>query len=195
MSLAGVSVSFDVPARKLSLPGRIHFVSDGQINVQIPWELQGLNSASMKVSIGVSSSALWDVPLNDYSPAFFEYAEASSGRTLAAGLDENYKLIGTGNAVRRGGVAQLYVNGLGPVDNQPPSGEPSPASPLARTRIMPTVTIGGREATVSFSGLAPYFVGLYQVNVTVPADTPTGIQPIVISSNGVVSKTANLPIL
>ncbi|MDP2999093.1 MAG: S8 family serine peptidase [Bryobacterales bacterium] len=194
LSLAGVSVSFDVPARKLSLPGRIHFVSDGQINVQIPWELQGLNSAIMKVSIGESSSALWDVPLNDYSPAFFEYAEASSGRSLAAGLDESYRLIGTGNAVRRGGIAQLYVNGLGPVDNPPPSGEPSPVSPLARTRLMPTVTVGGREAQVSFSGLAPYFVGLYQLNVTVPADTPAGIQPIVISSNGVVSKTANLPI-
>ena len=194
LSLAGVSVSFDVPARKLSLAGRISYVSDGQINLQVPWELQGLNSAIMKVSIGESSSALWDVPLNDYSPAFFEYAEASSGRTLAAGLDENYKLIGTGNAVRRGRVAQLYVNGLGPVDNPPPSGEPSPASPLARTRIMPTVTIGGREAQVSFSGLAPYFVGLYQVNVTVPAEAPAGIQPIVISSNGVVSKTASLPI-
>jgi len=194
LSLAGVSVSFDVPARKLSLPGRISYVSDGQINLQVPWELQGLNSAIMKVSIGESSSALWDVPLNDYSPAFFEYTEPSSGRSLVAGLDENNKLIGTGNAVRRGRPAQLYVNGLGPVDNPPPSGEPSPASPLARTRMMPTVTIGGREAQVSFSGLAPYFVGLYQVNVTVPAEAPAGIQPIVISSNGVVSKTASLPI-
>jgi uncharacterized protein (TIGR03437 family) len=134
------------------------------------------------------------VPLNDYSPAFFEYTEASSGRMLAAGLDQDNKLIGTGNAVRRGRIAQLYANGLGPVDNPPPSGEPSPVSPLARTRIMPTVTIGGREAQVSFSGLAPYFVGLYQVNVTVPAEAPAGIQPIVISSNGVVSKTASLPI-
>lgn len=194
LSLAGVSVSFDVPARKLSLPGRISYVSDGQINLQVPWELQGLNSAIMKVSIGESSSALWDVPLNDYSPAFFEYPEAASGRMLAAGLDEDNRLIGTGNAVRRGRIAQLYANGLGPVDNPPPSGEPSPVSPLARTRTMPTVTIGGREAQVSFSGLAPYFVGLYQVNVTVPAEAPAGIQPIVISSNGVVSKTTSLPI-
>jgi uncharacterized protein (TIGR03437 family) len=194
LSLAGVSVSFDVPARSLSLPGRIHFVSDGQINVQVPWELQGVNTAILKVSIGNSSSALYDVPLNDYSPAFFEYTEPSSGRQLVAGLDENYKLIGTGNAARRGGVAQLYVNGLGPLDTTPVSGEPSPANPLARTRVTPSVTIGGRPAQVSFSGLAPYFVGLYQVNVTIPADAPTGIQSIVISSNEVVSKTGNLPI-
>jgi uncharacterized protein (TIGR03437 family) len=56
------------------------------------------------------------------------------------------------------------------------------------------VTVGGRDASVGFSGLAPYIVGLYQLNVTIPADAPTGIQPIVISVNGVVSKTANLPI-
>jgi uncharacterized protein (TIGR03437 family) len=194
LALAGVSVSFDVPARKLSLAGRIHFVSDGQINVQVPWELQGLNTAMMKVSIGDFSSALYEVPLNDYSPAFFEYTEPASGRQLVDALDGNYRLIGTGNAVQRGGVVQLYVNGLGPVDNTPPTGEPSPASPLARTRVTPTVTIGGRPAQVTFSGLAPNFVGLYQVNVTVPADTPTGLQTIVISANGVVSKTGVLPI-
>ncbi|MBI4873850.1 MAG: S8 family serine peptidase [Acidobacteria bacterium] len=195
LSLAGVSVSFDVPARKLSLAGRLHFVSDRQINVQIPWELQGLNSATMKVSIGDSSSALFDVPLNDYSPAFFEYTEPSSGRLLAAALDANYQLVGSANAARRGQVVQLYVNGLGPVDNPPPSGEPSPANPLARTKTTPAVTVGGRDAAVEFSGLAPYFVGLYQVNVTIPSDAPAGLQTLVISSNGIVSKTASLPIL
>lgn len=194
LSLAGVSVSFDVPARGLSLPGRLHFVSDGQINVQIPWELQGLNTATMKVSIGDSSSALYSVPLNDYSPALFEYTEPATSRSLAAALDENYALIGPSNAARRGRVIQLYANGLGPVDNTPATGEASPANPLARTRVTPTVTIGGRDAPVAFSGLAPNYVGLYQLNVTVPTDAPVGIQPVVISANGVVSKSVNLPI-
>ena len=194
LSLAGVSVSFDVPSQGLSLPGRLHFVSDGQVNVQVPWELQGLNAAQMKVSIGDSSSSLYTVPLADYSPAFFEYTEPSSGRLLVAALDENYALVGTGNALGRGRVAQLYVNGLGPVDNQPPTGEIAPAQPLARTRTTPTVTVGGRPATVLFSGLAPYNVGLYQVNIVVPPDAPSGIQPVAITAGGVTSKAGNLPI-
>jgi len=194
LSLAGVSVSFDVPSKGLSLPGRLHFVSDGQVNVQVPWELQGLNAAQMKVSIGDSSSSLYTVPLADYSPAFFEYTEPSSGRLLVAALDENYALVGTGNALGRGRVAQLYVNGLGPVDNQPPTGEIAPAQPLARTRTTPTVTVGGRPATVLFSGLAPYNVGLYQVNIVVPPDAPSGIQPVAITAGGVTSKAGNLPI-
>ena len=48
ISLAGVSVSFDSDANKISVPGRIHFVSAQQVNVQIPWEVQGLTTVSMK---------------------------------------------------------------------------------------------------------------------------------------------------
>ena len=87
LALSGVSVSFDVPSQNLSLPARIHFVSDGQINVQVPWELRGATSAVVKVSIGDTSSDLVTVPINDYAPAVFEYPEPSSGRTLAAVLD------------------------------------------------------------------------------------------------------------
>ncbi len=195
LSLARVSVSFDVPAKNLSLAGRLHFVTDSQVNVQVPWELQGLNTAWIKVSIGYeSSSSVYTLPLADYSPAFFEYTEPASGRLLIAALDEDFKLVHTGNAARRGRVVQLYANGLGPVDNQPPTGEITPAQPLARTRVNPDVTVGGRPASVQFSGLAPYIVGLYQINIVVPSDAPTGLQPVVISAGGVDSKAANLPI-
>jgi uncharacterized protein (TIGR03437 family) len=133
------------------------------------------------------------VPLADYSPAFFEYRD-STGRQLIAALDENYRLIDSNNPARRGRPVQLYGNGLGPVDNQPATGEVSPAQPLARVRVTPTVTVGGRPAEVQFCGLAPYNVGLYQMNVVVPADVATGMQAVVVTANGVVSKTANLPI-
>jgi uncharacterized protein (TIGR03437 family) len=189
-SLAGVSVSFDVPGR-FSLPGRLHFVSENQINVQIPWELQGQTSVQMKVSIGNYSSALYTVPLNDFSPGLFEYTESSSGRVLAAALDTNFAVLGTANPVRRGQVIQLFANGLGPVDRQQVSGEPASAEPLARTSVTPTVTIGGRPAEVAFSGLAPGLVSLYQVNAVVPADAPSGVQPVVIRINGIDSKAVN----
>ena len=194
LSLANVSVGFDVPERMVSYPGRIHFVSAGQINVQVPWELQGLSQVSMKVSFGDYSSSIYTVKLNDYSPAMFEYAEASSGRTLAAALDGGFKLIGSSNPVARGGVAQVYANAIGPVDNTPASGEPTPSERLSQCRVLPTVTIGGRNAKVLFCGLAPFNVGLYQLNVEIPSDAPTGAQPIVITSSGVSSKSSLLPI-
>lgn len=194
LSLAQVSVGFDVPGRRVSYPGRIHFVSPGQINVQVPWELAGEASADMKVSIGDFSSATIRVALNDYSPAVFEYTDPGSGRLLTAALDQSFGLVTAANAVRRGSVVQIYANGIGPVDNRPPSGDPAGAQPLSSCRVNPEVTIGGRTAPVLFCGLAPGFVGLYQINATVPADAPAGLQPLVLRVGGVTSKTASLPV-
>ncbi len=194
LSLAGVSVSFDAPQQKLSLPGRLHFVSPEQVNVQVPWELQGLNSVLIKVSIGNISSAVYTLPLADYSPAFFEYQEAPGRRLIAAQDHPHYRLITSRNPARRGEVVHLYANGLGPVDPTPVTGEPASAQPLSWTRVKPKVTIGGKEARVLFHGLTPGVVALYQLDVVVPEDAPTGLREVTITIGGVTSKAALLPI-
>ena len=86
------------------------------------------------------------------------------------------------------------MNGLGEVDHTPVSGDPTPSQPLASTRAIPRVTIGGVDAAVRFSGLSPHSVSLYQINVTVPAQAPTGRQPIKITINGIDSKVSSLPV-
>jgi uncharacterized protein (TIGR03437 family) len=59
----------------------------------------------------------------------------------------------------------------------------------------PTVTIGGVPANVQFSGLAPGYVGLYQVNAQVPAGLATGSNvPVVMSISGATSNTATLAV-
>ncbi len=184
ISLAGVSVSFDNESNRISVPGRLSFVSAGQVNVQIPWEVQGLTTVSMKVSLGELQTSVIELPIRNQSPAFFEYTEGSGQRSAAA-LDVNFLVLGGTNPARRGAAVQFYLNGLGAVDNRPASGEVSPSQPLATTRVQPVVTVGGRPALVIFSGLAPGNVGLYQVNVVVPADAPTGRQPVTCTVNGV----------
>jgi uncharacterized protein (TIGR03437 family) len=59
---------------------------------------------------------------------------------------------------------------------------------------MAKVTMGGVNATVSFSGLAPGFVGLYQVNAKVPAGLASGNHPVVINVGGSSSNSVLLPI-
>jgi uncharacterized protein (TIGR03437 family) len=113
---------------------------------------------------------------------------------LAVALDSSNRLIGTSNPAARNSIIQVYANGLGAVDVPQRTGEPAPTDRLSRTRIQPVVTVGGRPANVEFSGLAPGYVGLYQLNIRVPADAPAGIQPLVISMGGVESKAATLPI-
>ncbi|MDX2179263.1 MAG: S8 family serine peptidase [Bryobacteraceae bacterium] len=194
VALSNVSVSFDEPNRRLQAPGHLHFVSEGQVNVQIPWEFSNQTVARVKVWNGLIQSGLVDVPLTEFAPGIFEYDDPDSGRKLAAALDENFALVRGSNPVRRGRTLSLFCNGLGRVSNQPASGQPAPASPLSETLTKPSVTIGGRPASVSFSGLAPGFVGLYQVNVTVPDDAPTGVQPVALSVGGATSQTSQVPV-
>jgi uncharacterized protein (TIGR03437 family) len=181
-------VSFDVPGASLSVPGHLSYASADQINVQVPWELQGQTSAQVKVGVSFVNGNVVTIPLSDYTPAFFE----SGG--IAAALDLNYQVITPANPIVRGHVVQLYANGLGPVTNQPASGEAALASPLSITTSDVTVTIGGKTAQVGFHGLAPGFAGLYQVNATVPNDIGTGPQTITVAVGGKTSKVSSIPV-
>jgi uncharacterized protein (TIGR03437 family) len=190
VSLGTVSVSFD--GGGLSLPGHISFVSPGQVNVQIPWEFQGQSSVQMTVWVGYIPSAVYTVPLNTYSPGIFEFND--NGHLSAAATDANGVVFTQANPAKRGQTIVLYVNGMGPVDHQPPSGEPTPLPPPLANTGTATVTIGNIAAHVDFSGMSPGWVGLYQVNVDVPSNAPTGLQPIVVSIGGVDSKASILPV-
>ena len=71
------------------------FVSGGQINVQIPWELQGQTSAQVKVSVSDTPGLVYTMQLGAYSPALFEIP--SGGQNIAAALDQNSNIITLSN--------------------------------------------------------------------------------------------------
>lgn len=187
VALSAVSVSFDGDG--LSYPGYLQFVSPGQINVQVPWEFQGHSFVGVTVWATGLPTQQYTLPLAAVSPGIFTITGT------AAAIDYNAGTVITSAApATRGDVVELFVNGLGAVSNTPPSGEVSSASPLSQTPAQPMVTIGGVSAPVSFSGLAPGIVGLYQVNVTVPQNAPVGNDQVTISIGGVTSASATLPV-
>jgi uncharacterized protein (TIGR03437 family) len=149
----------------------------------------------MKVITANIASVLYNLSLADYSPAAFEYT-GTDGKLYAAAVDVNGQLITTGNAARRGQSVSIFANGLGPVTNQPLSGATSPESPLAQSVSQSAIaaTIGDRPAEVTFSGLAPGYVALYQLNVVIPTDAAAGVQPLVITGNGVTGKTSSIAV-
>jgi minor extracellular serine protease Vpr len=88
VSLGLVSVSFDGGGK--SLPGHIHFVSPGQINVQIPWEFQGQSSVQMKVTLyGYLWGNLYTVPLATYSPGIFAVTDGVNNAVISAPIRPN----------------------------------------------------------------------------------------------------------
>lgn len=185
----GVTVSFDVPGA--SYPGFPYYVTTGQINLVVPWELQGQSSAQVKVSIDdYLFSNVVTVPIATYAPAFFVCAGA------VCALDyPNYNVITTSNPAKRGNYIQLYANGLGPVTNPPGDGVAATASPLSQSPTFPVVTIGGAQANVLFSGLAPGYPALYQINVQVPQSAQTGnAVPISLQIGGATSPAVTIPV-
>ena len=67
-------------------------------------------------------------------------------------------------------------------------------SKLPRPKLPVTVTVGGVAATVSFAGIPPGLVGITQLNFTVPATVPPGVQPVVVSVGGVKTQTGSLTV-
>lgn len=187
-----VTVSFDVPAAGLSLPGRMVYASPLQVNVLAPWELQGLpagTSVQMKVTINdyigmYEYGNVFSVPVADVSPAFFEIpGTAQVPKTVAALIASSPTIVTATAPAAKGAYVELYANGLGPVDNPPASGEPAVGS-SSTTKNTPTVKVGGQTVPMLYSGLAPGFPGLYQVNVQIPANAASGVQDLELTIAG-----------
>jgi uncharacterized protein (TIGR03437 family) len=92
-----------------------------------------------------------------------------------------------------GEAVAIYCTGLGRLSTPVATGSVPPLPP-PQTVLQPEVRVAGRIAVVAFSGAAPGYVGLYQVNVEVPADTPAGSQPLVLSINGVESNSVQVAV-
>ena len=188
MAIDYVSVSFDVPSAHISVPGHLLYASPTHINVQVPWELQGQTSAQVKVNVNFSPSNVVPISLASAAPEFF----VVNGNVAARDL--SYALIDAGNPAPAGAAIQLYANGLGPVTNQPASGDPGPGGPALAETPHPVVMIGTQQATVLFSGLTPGSAGLYAMNVVVPPSLAPGVYPITVSSGGHTSVATSIPV-
>jgi uncharacterized protein (TIGR03437 family) len=178
----------------------LFFASDNQINYQMPYSTAP-GAASVVILRDDGIAAHGSVNSAAAAPALFS-ADAS-GRGQAAAQNSDFSRNGDpattpqAKRARKGDFVILYGSGAGSqfvnANNHQPiaikDGEAATSNPLAATATLPAVTIGGKNATVYFSGLAPGFVGLWQLNVQVPNDAPSGAAVEVVVSLG--GKTAN----
>jgi uncharacterized protein (TIGR03437 family) len=188
--LANVSVTFaGAPAPMVGIaPGlKIGNQTVDQINAVVPWEV-----TSGTVPVVVTNSAGASTPVNlsiaAAGPGIFYIATDSSGvnRPLAYNNNDNTfaypsGIFGSNLNSRPASIANdilvIWCTGLGAVNVQPPDGAPATNASgqfvESDTVTKPVVMVGGRQATVLFSGLTQY-PSIYQVNVKLDAATPTG---------------------
>jgi uncharacterized protein (TIGR03437 family) len=166
----------------------IYFVSPGQINAQIPFELPAGNQYEVIVS---ANGALTTPQPIQLSPATPGLAAFSDGTLIAQ--HSNGSLVSQMAPAMGGEYLVVYLAGLGETTVPVASGTASPSSPLAQPSVTPTLTINGAPSPILFAGLTPGLVGLYQMNFQVPTGLPTGDITIVVSQNGQSSNQTVLP--
>lgn len=178
-TLGGVTVSVgDVPAP-------VYFVSATQVNFLVPGSVSaGVKTVEVKTAGG---SLTGMVRVMSAAPGIF----ANNGN--GAVLNQDYSVNGEGNRASRGQVVQIFATGPGALTRAVADGAAAPAEPLALTVSTPEVYIGGVAAQVLFSGMAPGFAGVWQINAVVPdRNFVSGRVPMQVFMDGVDSNEVNL---
>jgi uncharacterized protein (TIGR03437 family) len=166
-TLGGVTVFVD------GVQAPLYYVSASQINFQVPWEVVD-ETATINVTNGIWNLTLGTSVNSSWPGLFAPILHAA-----------NFSVVSPGSPAIGGEVVLLYGTGFGPVSNAQVDGAEASDAPLSPTQSAPQVSIGGEAASVLWSGLAPGFVGLYQINVQVPL----GLQ----GNNDIVATVASVP--
>jgi uncharacterized protein (TIGR03437 family) len=157
-------------------PAPVYYGSYGQVNFQIPYdaapgdavvrvEREGQRGNPVSVTIVPAATRLLRLGLGDYG--------------IIVNQDGTFPIPATpgiaSRPARAGEALVIYAIGLGPTTPPAASGAGAPLDPLARVEPPFQVVFarglgGGPAVDPLFAGLTPGFVGLYQVNVLIPAE-------------------------
>ena len=190
-TLNGVSVTFN------GVQAPLLFVSGGQINAQLPWNVLSsgtTGTANVIVTRDGTPSAPQTLQVGPFSPGIFAI------NNIAVAINPDGSIAAPAGAIAGvnthpakvgdpGGLV-ILCTGLGTVN---PAGITGAASldALRTATTTPTVMVGNMSVPVVFAGLSPQFVGVNQINVSLPAGTPTGnTVPLQVSLGGVTTSAS-----
>jgi uncharacterized protein (TIGR03437 family) len=146
-------------------PAPLTYVNATQINAQMPWDIApGVATVVVTTGTTLSNAVAATVPATAV-PGVFVYG---SNEAVAQNFP-SYTLNSPTAPAPVGSVIIVYLTGGGPVQGGSSlvTGHATPNASFPVTEPY-SATIAGVAAPVSFIGLTPGNVGLYQANVTIP---------------------------
>lgn len=179
------------------LEAPLSLMSTTQANFQVP---SGAPLGAQRIAVRTADTgelvAGGTILIASVSPGLFTVSQNGSGQGLVFNQDGSPN--GPSNPAAIGSTITLYGTGQGQVSPAVSDGEGAPAS-IAATVAVPTadgktcltvqpsmcVAIGSGFGNVLASSLAPGYVGLWQVKVTIPQGiSPGGVVPLRAVVNG-----------
>lgn len=167
----------------------LYYVSPGQINFQVPWATP-TGTANVAVVVNGGSSNTISVPVGTAAPGLFVQ---QSGAAIVQNTPD-YSLNSAANPAPAGSTIVAYFTGTGPVSPAAKDATPLRSDVLTSVTSAYSAKIGTANATVSFAGLTPGFIGLGQMNIVVPPTLTTGVYPLTITIDGQTSNSATIAV-
>jgi len=193
--LGGVTVKIN------GLDAPLFFVSANQINLQVP---SGVTAGTANIQVfnnGIAAAvASGTAAVADAAPGIFTIDQSGKNQAVALNSDlstnADFDKFPGARPEASGNVVVIYATGVGNTNPLIADGTAASGNPLAQATSATTVTIGGITAQVQFSGLAPGFVGLWQINAVIPASLPTNLNtPFAVSLKGKQSLATTLAVV
>jgi len=176
----------------------LFFAGSGQVNAQVPTTLSPNSTVSLQArafsgTIESADSVPVTVAVAANTPGIFIAAESGAPNQGAILNNPASQVVDATHPATAGDVITIYCTGLGATTPSVSTGAQNPAG-MANSTV--TVTFGTTSPVATqYAGLAPGFVGLYQVNVAVPAGlTPGPTVPVVLNQNGVSSNVVTIAV-
>lgn len=175
----GAQITFGTgfDAHSFSFPAPLIYVQAEQINAQIPWELAGQASATLLFeALGSTDPIAMNVVVAPSIPGIFFVNNADGSANSPSNPTQPDELI------------SIYGTGGGETNPAGSTGQFWPLAPLAALTLPVSVTIGGENAAVVYSGSAPTLEsGFFQINAILPGDLASGPAPLTVSIGGMPS--------
>jgi uncharacterized protein (TIGR03437 family) len=192
--LVGVCVNFG------TLPAAILAVYPTQINLQVGAVAVGAATVQVTVNCGAPdavASNIGGVVVEAASPEFYSFLPSASGSNPVAAITlPSGAYVGPAGLIpgatfapaKPGAIVEAYGTGWG---NTTPSFGlgviPGAAGNLASPYSLALGGVTVPAADILYAGISPCCAGFYQIDFTVPSDTPSGNQSLVITIAGEVS--------
>jgi uncharacterized protein (TIGR03437 family) len=151
---AGIQVFFD------DVPAPLLYVSGGQINAVVPYEVAGRGSTNVVVQVQGRRSNPFAVPVVDTAPGIFT-------SSFGAVLNQDGSRNTPANPAHAGDIVFLFATGEG--QTNPPGVTGRLAVSVFPAPVLPvTLQIGGQTTNLVYSAILPHGAGVLQINATVP---------------------------
>jgi uncharacterized protein (TIGR03437 family) len=188
-----------------NVPAPLYYVSPGQINFQLPYSLTPGQAATVQAVSGSRPGNVRPLSIAAIVPRLLPFLPLPNYGLIVNFRDGSFPFP-TGSVAglqthpaKPGDTLIMYGVGFGQTNPAAIEGMAASSSPLQQIQKL-TATFGSSfqgiaNGVVGFAGLTPTAVGLYQINVTLPANVPLGAAiPVYVVVNGVQSQTVTLAI-